>query len=200
MTLRTTPDARLHAGTTSDIRGIKRQTVNLSHMASEVLARHNAAEPARRVAWCIAPDLVLHADPELLRILLENLIGNAWKFTATRDLASIEVGCRVEDGDDIYFIRDDGAGFDMTHVGNLFQPFQRLHTRSDFPGSGIGLTIVRRMIRFHGGRIWTESGGGTGARFHFSLTPPVAKPVLTTQGATRTVRMPMLAQEGAGQE
>jgi light-regulated signal transduction histidine kinase (bacteriophytochrome) len=104
-----------------------------------------------------------------MRITLNNLLGNAWKFTEKKTQAIIEFGCIKEDGKKVYFIRDNGAGFDMAYVDKLFAPFQRLHTEDDFPGTGIGLATVRRIIHRHEGRVWTEGETGKGATFYFSL-------------------------------
>src|SRR5207248_9062452 len=105
------------------------------------------------------------ADPRLIRIVLENLLGNAWKFTAKTEAATIELGVR----DGVYFVRDTDAGFDMKYVDRLFSAFQRLHTDKEFPGTGIGLATVQRVIHRHGGRVWVDAEVGKGATFHFTL-------------------------------
>ena len=111
------------------------------------------------------------ADPDLARILLDNLLGNAWKFTSQREVAHIDVGAEDCDGDTIYFVQDDGAGFDPTYAGRLFAAFERLHDETEFPGVGIGLATVQRIVERHGGRVWAESEPGKGARFSFTLPP-----------------------------
>ena len=109
------------------------------------------------------------ADGQLLRIALENLLENAWKFTARTPAARIEFGLTNVAGEPTYFVRDNGAGFDMAYADRLFGPFQRLHLQSEFPGTGIGLATVQRIIHRHGGRVWAEGMPGQGATFHFTL-------------------------------
>ena len=112
----------------------------------------------------------VRADPRLMRVVLENLLGNAWKFTSRQAAPRIEVGETVgASGEPVFFIRDNGAGFDMAHAGQLFTAFQRLHATSDFEGTGIGLAIVQRIIHRHGGRIWAEAEPGEGATFFFTF-------------------------------
>jgi len=106
----------------------------------------------------------------LLRAVLENLLGNAWKFTGPHPSARIEVGMEEREGNPVYFVRDDGAGFNMQYVDKLFLPFQRLHTVAEFPGTGIGLATVQRIIGRHGGRAWAEGGVEKGATFYFTLS------------------------------
>jgi light-regulated signal transduction histidine kinase (bacteriophytochrome) len=108
-------------------------------------------------------------DPGLIEIVMSNLIGNAWKFTAKVAEARIEVGVKRRDGKSVYFVRDNGAGFDMAYTKNLFAPFQRLHRREDFDGTGIGLSLVKRIIDKHGGTVWAEGERGKGASFYFTL-------------------------------
>ena len=111
-------------------------------------------------------------DPALLRQLFANLLSNACKFSATRARPSVQVGSRMVDGECIYFVRDNGVGFDMAYAGQMFQPFQRMHRAEEFPGLGVGLSIVQRVVRRHGGRIWAEAAVDGGACFHFTLAPP----------------------------
>jgi PAS domain S-box-containing protein len=148
---------------------LKRETVDLTSVTRASASQLAAAEPARVVEIVIGDGLHAEADPRLLRALLDNLIGNAWKFT--RDVASarIEVGVEVAEGARVFFVRDNGAGFDMAFAGKLFAPFQRLHTVSEFPGTGIGLATVQRIVHRHGGRIWADGRVDGGATFHFTL-------------------------------
>jgi light-regulated signal transduction histidine kinase (bacteriophytochrome) len=148
---------------------MNRQTVDLSKMAREVADELRAADPEREASFVIAEGLVAEVDPRLLQIALTNLFANAWKFTAKRPDTRIEFGCAGENGDKAFFVRDNGVGFDMAHAGKLFGAFQRLHAMHDFPGTGIGLVTVQRIIHRHGGRIWAQSAVEAGASFHFTL-------------------------------
>jgi light-regulated signal transduction histidine kinase (bacteriophytochrome) len=148
---------------------IHREKVDVSAMAAEIVEEIVASSPARDVIVNIAPDLAVSADVRLLRILLGNLISNAWKFTSTNAEATIEVGCENVDGEERLFVRDNGVGFDMLYSHKLFGAFQRLHSQSDFPGLGIGLATVRRIANRHGGRCWAEGAVGEGATFYFVL-------------------------------
>ncbi len=150
-------------------REIRIGPVDLSALAREVAGELQAAEPARSAEWVIAPRLTTQGDPGLLRVLLQNLLGNAWKYSSRREAARIEFGLDEKDGRAAYFVRDNGAGFDMAHAGKLFGAFQRLHASAEFPGSGIGLATVARIIRRHGGEIWAEGRVGEGATFYFTL-------------------------------
>ncbi len=144
--------------------------VDLSGLARSVAAQWQATYPERQVTWSIAPGLVARGDPRLVRVALENLIGNAWKFTSKAPEARIEFGqAGTEAGRPIYFVRDNGAGFDMAYADKLFGPFQRLHAVTEFPGTGIGLATVQRIVRRHGGRAWAEAAVGQGATFYFTL-------------------------------
>jgi signal transduction histidine kinase len=148
--------------------------VDVSALATEILRGLAQEQPARRIATEVQPGLTAHADPDLARVLLENLIGNAWKFTARRARGRVEVG--ADPGrPGAFFVRDNGAGFDMEHAGNLFQPFQRLHSGAEFEGTGVGLATVQRVVQRHGGRVWAEAEAGKGATFHVVL-PPVPAP------------------------
>ena len=111
----------------------------------------------------------MNADANLMKVVLENLIGNAWKFTQTRPGAKIEVGCVDIAGEKAFFVKDSGVGFNMAYADKLFGPFQRLHSEKEFPGTGIGLASVKRIITRHGGRIWADSKVGKGATFYFTL-------------------------------
>lgn len=152
---------------------MKRADVDLSALAGEIVAQLRATDPGRAVDVVIQPELRVNGDPQLLRIALDNLIANAWKYTGRSAGARIEVGGdgAGEDGAPVFFVRDTGAGFDMAYVNKLFTPFQRLHPDAEFHGSGIGLATVQRVIRRHGGRVWAEGAVGRGATFYFSLDP-----------------------------
>lgn len=147
-----------------------RETVNLSALAQEV-AEGLQQSAARPVNFILAPKLLTQGDAQLLRILLENLLGNAWKFSSGRTQPCVELGVNTENGIPVYFVRDNGAGFDMAYANKLFSPFQRLHTAAEFPGTGIGLATVHRIVQKHHGRIWTESAPDRGATFYFTLVP-----------------------------
>jgi PAS domain S-box-containing protein len=148
----------------------RRETVDLTDVAIKVMEQLRAGDPARNVAFSAAEGLVAQGDSQLLRALFENLLGNAWKFTSRRNQATIEVGREDIDGVSTYYVRDDGVGFDMSHVGKIFAPFRRLHTTDEFEGSGIGLATVQRIVRRHGGRIWAEGVENRGATFRFTLS------------------------------
>lgn len=143
--------------------------VDLGALAAEILAGLRRQAPQRPAQVRITPGLAVRADPGLMRIALEHLLGNAWKYTQERDPAQIEFGVREEDGKAVYFIRDNGAGFDMRYAARLFSPFQRLHPPAAFEGNGIGLAIVQRIVGRHGGRIRAESEPGRGSTFCFTL-------------------------------
>lgn len=144
-------------------------TVDLSAIAREVLADLQHAEPNRRVEIVIVQQAEVTGDARLLRIALDNLLGNAWKYTARCERARIEFGLQVVQGESIYFVRDNGAGFDMANAAALFMPFQRLHPGGEFEGTGIGLATVRRIVHRHGGRIWAQSAPDQGATFYLTL-------------------------------
>jgi len=143
--------------------------VDLSALARRVSVELTSLEPGRTVRLNVRDGLTADGDPRLLHVLLENLIGNALKFTSSRPEATIEVGCTERDGERVFFVKDDGVGFDMAYASKLFLPFQRLHSASDFPGTGIGLATVQRIVARHGGRIWPESAPDAGATFFFTL-------------------------------
>jgi PAS domain S-box-containing protein len=148
----------------------RREPVDMTQLAHQVLDPLRANQPKRLVEVVVADGLATRGDPQLLRALLENLLGNAWKFTSRRSDARIEFG-RDETGDvPAFYIRDNGAGFDMTHVEKLFAPFRRLHSAAEFEGTGIGLATVQRIVRRHGGRIWAEGAENKGATFRFTLS------------------------------
>ena len=143
--------------------------VNLTQIARSVINGLQESKPQRHVDIRIADDLEDNADSRLMHIMLENLLGNAWKFTEKQTTAIIEFGFTKEGKKKIYFVRDNGAGFDMTYMDKLFTPFQRLHTTEEYPGTGIGLATVRRIIHRHEGTIWAEGQVGKGATFYFTL-------------------------------
>lgn len=148
---------------------ISSEPVELSVIVNVCLKELQAKEPQRKYEAVIAPGLVVEGDTALLRIALENLTGNAWKFTSKEDTARIEFGVTEKDGQAVYYIRDNGAGFDNNHAHRLFTPFQRLHADRDFTGTGIGLSIVSRIIQRHDGEIWAEGEKDKGACFYFTL-------------------------------
>ena len=145
------------------------QRVNLTDIATRQLERLQGQEPERELAWQVAPDMWVDGDATLLRMLLQNLIGNAWKFTSRTPVARIEVGCRETERGMAYFVRDNGVGFDMAYVDKLFHPFQRLHRKTEFDGTGVGLAIAQRIIERHQGRIWADSRLGEGTTLYFTL-------------------------------
>jgi light-regulated signal transduction histidine kinase (bacteriophytochrome) len=147
-------------------------TVNLTRAAQQILDELRQHSPERQVDCQVAANLLVKGDPSLLRIALDNLLRNAWKFTQNHSAARVEVGVTEQNALPVYFVRDNGAGFDMAHADKLFNPFQRLHSTAEFKGSGIGLAIVHRIIVRHGGRIWAEAKVNEGAMFQFTLPAP----------------------------
>lgn len=145
------------------------QPVNLSRLATEILGDLRQSQPDRWVELEIAPDLIAQGDPLLLRQVLENLLGNAWKYSARAPKAQIRFTACTDGGTRVFEVADNGAGFDMRSAGRLFGLFQRLHSQSEFPGTGVGLASVQRIVQRHGGRIWADSEPGQGARFRFTL-------------------------------
>jgi light-regulated signal transduction histidine kinase (bacteriophytochrome) len=146
-----------------------REKIDLSELAQKIMSELEKSEPERQVELQVEDGLVVEGDPRLLRAAMENLLGNAWKFTGERTSASIEFGAEEQDGRRVYFVRDNGAGFDMTYADKLFGTFQRLHAATEFPGTGVGLASVQRIIHRHGGRIWAEAEVDQGATFYFTL-------------------------------
>ena len=143
--------------------------VDLSRLAESIAEELRVSQPDRRVDFVIEQGVTATADQNIMGIVLRNLLGNAWKFTGKVPQARIEFGTRVIDGEKVFFVRDNGAGFDMEYADKLFQPFQRLHGNREFEGTGIGLATVQRAIRRHGGRIWAEAKVNEGATFYFTL-------------------------------
>ncbi len=150
--------------------GMRLEKANLTAIAQSIAADLQKMQPERRVEFRIAEPLEAFVDSHLLRIALENLLGNAWKFSSKRDFACIEFGRTHGNGRLAYYVRDNGAGFDPAYAHRLFGAFQRLHDKSDFPGTGVGLATVQRIIHRHGGRIWAESAVDRGSTFYFTLS------------------------------
>jgi len=148
---------------------MKREEVDISDMAAQVVEEMRTANPDRQVNVDITPGVSASGDRRLVRILLTNLVNNAWKFTSAKETPIIAVGREVVDGESRIFVKDNGVGFDMIDSHRLFGAFQRLHSQSDFPGAGIGLATARRIVNRHGGRIWAEGAVGEGATFYFVL-------------------------------
>ena len=148
---------------------VREETVDLGVLAKAFADELQKSQPGRRVKFVIEEGLLVQGDQRLLRIALNHLLNNAWKFTQKHPCAKIELGVRQGDGEPTYFLRDDGAGFDMAYADKLFGPFQRLHSSTEFEGRGIGLAAVRRIIHRHGGRVWAEGAVGEGATFYFTL-------------------------------
>jgi|GEM_PF-3508936 len=147
------------------------QTVNLSHICQQITEELALLEPSRHVQVIIQPDLYAETDQNLMELLLQNLLGNAWKFTSRKDTAQIQVGTLGENPITVYYVKDDGAGFDPQYAEKLFTVFQRLHTIAEFEGSGVGLATAQRIVHRHGGRIWAEGQPNHGATFCFTLAP-----------------------------
>lgn len=148
---------------------LRRESVDLTALARLVLARLQKNEPERRVEFIISDGLVVEADMHLMGIVLENLLGNAWKFTGKRPIARIELDTQEKEEHMVYFVRDNGAGFEMKYANKLFGAFQRLHSATEFDGTGIGLATVRRIIQRHGGEVWAEGEVNQGATIYFTL-------------------------------
>jgi len=144
--------------------------LDLSALTQKIARELQGSDRRRQAEFVVAPNLSVYGDAPLLRAALENLLSNAWKFTGKRGMAKIEFGAVKKDGERVYFVRDNGAGFDMKYVGKIFEPFQRLHSKNEFSGTGVGLATVRRIINRHGGRIWAEGKVGDGATFYFTLS------------------------------
>lgn len=148
---------------------LRKTTLDVSELAQRIVDGLRQSNPGRVVAVEIAPRLRVHADSHLTTVLLEKLLGNAWKFTSKKSQASIQLGREPSSEATTLFLADDGVGFDMTCAGRLFSPFQRLHKASDFDGTGMGLAIAHRIVARHGGRIWARAEVGKGARFHWTV-------------------------------
>ncbi len=155
---------------------LQRETVDLSALANGIVRQMREANPGRSVAVDVQSGLRDEADKQLVSVVLQNLLSNAWKYTQPVDAATIRVGGREESGRRVFFVTDNGVGFDMAHAAKLFGAFQRLHSESEFEGTGIGLATVARIVRLHGGSIWAESRPGEGATFCFTLREPAEGP------------------------
>jgi light-regulated signal transduction histidine kinase (bacteriophytochrome) len=150
---------------------LRASDVDVSAMGRTVAAELAERDRSRRVTWQIAPGLEARADPRLLQIALANLLENAWKFTRHQPEAVVALGAR-QNGEHVFYVQDNGVGFDMAYASKLFSPFQRLHAQTEFEGTGIGLVTVQRIVHRHGGRIWVESAPGQGTTFYFTLGGP----------------------------
>jgi light-regulated signal transduction histidine kinase (bacteriophytochrome) len=148
---------------------MKREKVSLSEIGGKIADMLRKTQPERQAEFIIAEGLVAHGDEHLLTVMLENLLGNAWKFTGKNPHAVIEFGIAQHEGKQAYFVKDNGAGFDMSYAGKVFSPFQRLHSMNEFPGTGIGLATVKRIIARHGGDVWIEGEVEKGATVYFTL-------------------------------
>ena len=149
---------------------MKREKIDLSSLFRSIASELEKSDPDRKIEWVTANKAETFGDPALLRVVLENLIGNSWKFTGKHPRAKVEFGVTNIDNQVVYFVRDDGAGFEMEYAGKLFGAFQRLHSPSEFPGTGIGLATVQRIINRHHGRIWAKGKVEEGATFYFTLS------------------------------
>jgi signal transduction histidine kinase len=148
---------------------VKMEEIDMSELAESVADDLRRTDPGRDVHFNIPPGIRADADRRLVRIVLDNLIGNAWKFTSATHNAVITFGADAKEEGTVFYVKDNGAGFDATYADKLFSPFQRLHSREEFPGNGIGLATVQRIISRHGGRIWAEGEVNKGACFYFTL-------------------------------
>jgi PAS domain S-box-containing protein len=164
---------------------MRRDVIDLSALARSVATELQRTHPDRKVDFVIAPGIIGVGDGSLVRVALENLIGNSWKFTGRLAKARIEFGAVDGNGSTVYYVRDNGAGFDMAYVDKLFGAFQRLHTAEEFPGTGIGLPTVQRIVRRHGGTVWAEAEINEGATFWFTLAPPMTSEMAPLQYAMR---------------
>jgi light-regulated signal transduction histidine kinase (bacteriophytochrome) len=148
---------------------LRRTHVDMTILADAAAAELRAAHSGRAVTFVRPEGLMGRGDPRLLKVVLENLLNNAWKFTGRREAAHVELGLTQDSGEPAYFVRDNGAGFDMAYSLHLFGAFQRLHKPADYPGTGMGLATVKRIVNRHGGRVWAEGQVDAGATFYFTL-------------------------------
>jgi light-regulated signal transduction histidine kinase (bacteriophytochrome) len=151
---------------------LQKREVNIRHLVKEIVDQVSEETVGRDIIWKVGKLPVAYGEQSLLKLVLFNLISNAVKFTSTRSSAEIEIGCSKDGSEDVFFIKDNGVGFNMDYVDRLFVVFQRLHPREEFDGTGIGLANVRRIITLHGGRAWAEGSVGHGATFYFTLPKP----------------------------
>lgn len=149
---------------------LEHEEVDLAALARQAVAQLHEREPQRQFVADIPEHLWVHGDPRLLNQVVANLVGNAWKFSTRKPQVRIALGSEKRDGETVYFVADEGAGFDMAHASRLFGAFQRLHTPTEFEGTGIGLALVQKIVSGHGGRIWAEARPGEGATFYFTLS------------------------------
>jgi light-regulated signal transduction histidine kinase (bacteriophytochrome) len=148
---------------------LKREQLDVTAMANEIVQELRSSGSDGKVQVEVAKGIKASGDRRLVRILLANLLNNAWKFSGTKTAPRVMVGTEMVDGESRIFVMDNGVGFDMIYAHRLFGAFQRLHSQSEFPGAGIGLATARRIVNRHGGRIWAEGAVGEGARFYFAL-------------------------------
>ena len=154
---------------------MQREDVDLSVIANSIASELQKSQPDRQTEFIIGEGLVANGDGKLLQVMLENLMGNSWKFTGKKPEGLIEFNSTQNNGKSVYFVRDNGAGFDMEYADKLFGAFQRLHGVSEFEGTGIGLANVQRIVHRHGGRVWAEGTIDQGATFYFTLQPHLEK-------------------------
>jgi PAS domain S-box-containing protein len=152
---------------------MKRGITNLSSIAESIVEEFKSADPERQINIFIQPGMIANVDSDLIQNALQNLFDNAWKYSKNKADAKIEFGAMEKDGNTVYYVRDNGAGFDMKYVDKLFSAFQRLHSDDEFEGTGIGLATVNRIIHRHGGTIWAEGAVNSGATFYFTLNNPL---------------------------
>jgi signal transduction histidine kinase len=148
---------------------MKKENINLCAIVRNYIAELKETEPRRRIELIVENNVQGYADPQLIHLALENLLRNAWKFTSKKDITRIEFGTILKENQTVFFIRDNGEGFDMKFAEKIFEPFKRGHAEKEFGGTGVGLSIVQRVIGRHGGTVWAEGGVGEGATFYFTL-------------------------------
>jgi light-regulated signal transduction histidine kinase (bacteriophytochrome) len=148
---------------------ITSENINLSNIANDIINDFKIQQPDKKVNIVIANNLIVSGDKQLLKIVVQNLLENSWKYTGKKENSQIEFGKTISSGKEVYFIKDNGVGFDMKYAGKLFGVFQRLHSSKEFPGSGVGLSTVQRIIQRHNGQIWAEAAVNEGAAFYFTI-------------------------------